>query len=221
MRRDALNALARIYRPACMALLLDRGFRSERADEVTQGFFTDVVLARKLLEGAAPHKGRLRSLIRRALENYALDAIRRSTARAHHEEQAARAADDAAKTGGTVGDAGSRFDAEWARAQLSEALARTRSRSATEAQRQGWALFERLVLFPAVYGTERPEMRDAVRETGTPDAARGHVLLRETRMRVLQALEEVVSETIDHPGDFAGEIAYIRKLLADGVMARG
>lgn len=230
VRRQALHAFTRMYRPACEAFVgawwknaaSQHRISAELADEITQGFFVDVVLGRELLATASPEKGRLRTLLCRALENYTRDQWRRHMAREKHESQAARTngASDQANGRGTH-DAIRNFDAAWARAQLTEALARTRERCLTESQRQGWALFERLVLLPAVYGTERPEMRDAVRETGTPDAARGHVLLRETRMRVLQALEEVVSETIDHPGDFAGEIAYIRKLLADGVMARG
>lgn len=122
-RREALDAFARIYRPACVGFLRQRGFQAEFADEVTQGFFTEVVLARNLLHGAAPDKGRLRSLIRRALENYARDTLRRGMARGRHEAHAARDADDAAP-GGKRGerDPVSGFDSEWARAQLTEAI---------------------------------------------------------------------------------------------------
>lgn len=89
-----------------------------------------------------------------------------------------------------------------------------RERCSTEAHRQGWTIFERAVLLPCVYGTARPEMRDVVAEVGVPDADRGHVLLRETRMRVLQSLGEVVAETIHQPGECEIEVAYIRELLA-------
>jgi len=214
-RREALDAFVRIYRPACVGFLRQRGFQAEFADEVTQGFFTDVVLARNLLHGAAPDKGRLRSLIRRALENYARDTLRRGMARGRHEAHAARDADDAAQ-GGMHGERGIApgFDGEWARAQLTEAIHRVRERCSTEAHRQGWTIFERAVLLPCVYGTARPEMRDVAAEAGVSDAARGHVLLRETRMRVLQSLEEVVAETIDQPGECEGEVAYIRELLS-------
>ena len=49
----------------------------ERASDLVQGFVADKLLEKRLVRRAEPGKGKFRSLLVRALENYAIDELRK------------------------------------------------------------------------------------------------------------------------------------------------
>jgi RNA polymerase sigma-70 factor (ECF subfamily) len=68
--------LERYWKPV-YCYLRRKGYDNERAKDLTQGFFHEVVLNRHLFERANPAKGRFRSLILHALNQYVIDMQRR------------------------------------------------------------------------------------------------------------------------------------------------
>jgi hypothetical protein len=215
-RRAALGEFARLYRAPCEAWLRLRGVDRERAEETVQNFLVDVVLERGLLAKVEPGAGPLRARVLHALRNHATDLFRRRAARGRHEVCAAEWVRDAgtAMSGGGASD--DSFDAAWASAQLQEALARGHARAMQAGRGRDWRAFERHVLLPAVHGTRKPLLADLAREVGIADAARVSVVIREIRMLVLRALDEVVTETARDPGDVQAERAHIRAILGVG-----
>lgn len=209
-RRAALGEFARLYQAPCEAWLRSRrGFGREQAEEIAQDFLVEVVLKRGLLSNADPASGPLRARVLRALRNHSTDILRRGAARERHESKSAERAADA---GGDWGNDGA-FDIEWAGAQLQEALSRVEARAAGSGRLRDWRAFERHVLFPAVYDTRRKELADLAREVGLADAARASVVIREMRMQVLRALDQVVTETARDPEDVRAELAHVREIL--------
>src|SRR4051794_30410435 len=79
--RHALEELARIYRPCIYAHILRHVHKPEQADDLTQGFFSDVIVGRGLLNGVERKTEPLRCLIYRAIRNYLTDDHRRQEAR--------------------------------------------------------------------------------------------------------------------------------------------
>lgn len=215
-RRAALGEFARLYRAPCEAWLRLRGVDRERAEETVQNFLVDVVLERGLLAKVEPGAGPLRARVLHALRNHATDLFRRGATRGRHEVRAAESARDAgtAMSGGGASD--DSFDAAWASAQLQEALARGHARAMQAGRGRDWRAFERHVLLPAVHGTRKPLLADLAREVGIADAARVSVVIREIRMLVLRAFDEVVTETARDPGDVQAERAHIRAILGVG-----
>lgn len=206
-RRRALDEFARCYRMPCEEWLRRRGWTRDQAEEAVQSFLVEVVLQRGLLGTAQRGQGSLRRLIRRALRNHAIDLARRGTARDRHELLAAAELQDGAA------EADPAFDTLWARAQLLEAVERVRTRSAGTKHARAWQAFERRILFPAVHGTRKPPYDEVARATGLVDADRATVLVREMRMKVLSALQQVVSETARSPEDVEAELAHVKACL--------
>lgn len=221
-RRAALGEFARLYRAPCEAWLRLRGVDRERAEETVQNFLVDVVLKRGLLAKVEPGAGPLRARVLHALRNHATDLFRRGAARGRHEVRAAEsvhAAESAREARSAMSGDGAfddSFDAAWASAQLQEALARGHARAMQAGRGRDWRAFERHVLLPAVHGTRKPLLADLAREVGIADAARVSVVIREIRMLVLRALDEVVTETARDPGDVQAERAHIRAILGVG-----
>lgn len=207
-RRDGLGRVFVRYRAPMEAWLRARGVDTERAAEITQGFFTDVVLRRDVLAAAAEGRGRLRNLIKAALKRYRIDSIRRDEAREHAER---RAAEDREVPAITAADEA--FDAEWARTQLQLAIERVRARLEAAGRTQEWRIFELCVLEPILRHGTPPSMDDAARATGVRNAATASNLLHQARRRMQSALHEVVSETVGAAGDFQEEVAHVESVL--------
>src|SRR4051812_24766645 len=83
-RRNALNDLFNIYRPALLCHLT-RACRleSDAAEEILQGFIVEKVLERDLFATADPAKGKLRSLMLKSLQHYLVDRLRRNRRLVH------------------------------------------------------------------------------------------------------------------------------------------
>lgn len=208
-RKRALDEFMRLYRSPCEAWLRARGDGADRAEETVQDFLHRVVIERGLL--ATAERGRsLRALVIRALRNHRTDLFRREKSRRRHEEVAAGGRD-------TVDDstAARAFDLEWARTQLAEAVDRTRRKSLGSKHADAWRCFERRLLFPAIHGTNRPDYESVAREFGIPGADRARVLVRETRERVLRALEQVVTESARDPSEVEAELRHLRQCLSE------
>lgn len=206
-RKFAQDEFARCYRPPCEAWLRSKGWRFNESEEIVQSFLVEVVLHRGLLGTAQRGQGALRRLVLHALRNHATDLARRGVTRSRHEAIAA----EPSCTG--TGDTDPAFDLPWARAQLQEAVERVRRRAMGTRHERAWRAFEIRVLLPAVHGTREPSHEDVARRAGLADAARAAVLVREMRMKVLRALEEVVSETARNPADVEAELAHVRACL--------
>ena len=71
--------LERYWKPV-YCYLRRKGHDNEQAKDLTQGFFHEVVLSRRLIERADQSKGRFRSFLLHALNQYLVDEQRRQTA---------------------------------------------------------------------------------------------------------------------------------------------
>lgn len=207
-RKDGLGRVFASYRAPMEAWLRSCGDGAERAAEITQAFFTDVVLRRDILSSATEGRGRLRNLIKTALKRYRIDLLRRDEAREHAECRAAEH-----RGAPAVAAADEAFDAEWACTQLQLALDRVRARLEASGRMQEWRVFELCVLEPTLHHRAPPTMHEVAVVIGVRDAATASNLLYQVRRRVVSALHEVISETVGAAGDFREEIAHVESVL--------
>src|SRR5881296_3683079 len=77
--QEALEKLCRIYWRPIYAFLRRQGFGQEEAEDITQGFFAQL-LERKKFSAVRKEKGRLRSFLLGALKYFLADAQRRAMA---------------------------------------------------------------------------------------------------------------------------------------------
>lgn len=78
-REQAMHVLAASYWPAIYAYLRRSGKGREQAVELTQAFFVDVVLERRLFQQADSKRGPLRALLLISLKRFLIDMHRRCT----------------------------------------------------------------------------------------------------------------------------------------------
>ncbi len=215
-RAAAADRAAAIYWPpvyACARRLVRT--RDEAAD-LTQAFFADVVIGRRLFERAEAANGRLRGLIRSALKRYATDQWRRAAARGRGRVVALGELDREDSLG-IEGDSESVFDRRWALALFEEALRRCEAHFTTgpRAKAGHWRLFEARVLRPAMHGgMVRPLAEDAAC-SGFASGAEAAAAVQTVKRRFDAIFREVVAETMGDPSELDDEYRVIRSLIEE------
>jgi RNA polymerase sigma-70 factor (ECF subfamily) len=216
-RRRAIELLAERYWPPVYAWLRRSGRGRNEASEITQAFFADVIYHRRLFERANEERGRLRTLVLTALQNYLRDLGRRRRARP---EGAAVSMDQSDGARFDVDDPSCApddfFTRQWALTVLNEAVARCEAHFVRAGRGGHWALFEARVLAP-VRGVASPipyaDLHDSLGFRTAQDAAAAVDVVKK-RLRAL--LHEVVAETVDGPAE---EVARERRELIEALGA--
>lgn len=199
--RALLEKLIWRYWPPVYGYLRRSGHERERASELTQAFFADVVVSRDLFDRADRSAGRLRSLILGSLKNYLKDVHRRAVTRGgewrasledvQHVERGLSDGDDAEST----------FDRTWAVTVLNEAVRRCERHFAGSGKSGHWSVFEARVIRPASTGCQAPALHEIAAGAGFRSAADAAAAVQVVKKRLDALLREVVGETaVDEAG---------------------
>jgi RNA polymerase sigma factor (sigma-70 family) len=219
--RDALSELCKTYWRPIFTYVCRRGYSPEDAEDLTQDFFTNL-LTGPLLERADPERGRFRSLLLKALQDFLGHATERLHAR---------------KRGGGVkfvswddwmAEAPSRlsispqaldswsperlYDLRWAATVVEQALRRLREECQSKKRLR---LFETLSVYLA---TDRADVsyQNLATMLGIAESA-VKKQLHNLRRRYRWLLWNEVAQTVQNPNDVEGEIRHLCATLAAGM----
>ena len=218
--RRALTELCRVYWRPVFALICRRGHSVADAQDLTQDFFV-MLLKGNLLSLADPARGRFRSLLRTAVENFLSD--KRHLARRQKrggkmqfvafDEWMAEAPSQLSIHGQEFNTWSPErtFDVRWAATVLEQALRRL----AEECESRG-----RLRMFTVLsryLSIERVEVSYATLSAslGLPEPVIKRVL-HQLRVRYRIILREEVAQTVADPAEVEDEIRYLCAALASG-----
>lgn len=211
--RKALDELCRLYWPAVYAMYRAEGVESERARDLTQGLFADL-LARDDLGRADPERGRFRAFLRTCARNW--------LANQHARDRAIQRGGGATTFSFDVTDeeqrlrhepvsrldAAAMFERRWAQAVIERAL----ERLADEEQEAGRG---------AVFGVLRPSLEgdrldrswaELAVELGTTEGAL-RVAVHRLRKRFRERLEAEVRDTLADASGDGDELAELLRAL--------
>ncbi len=218
--REALAQLCRIYWRPIFAFICRQGHSVPDAQDLTQDFFV-MVLKGNLLQQADRNRGRFRSLLLAALQNFLLDAHAKRSAKKRGGDVQFVSWDD------WMAEAPSRlslpaaaidqwpaeklYDVRWAATVAEQALRRLAEECESHGRRR---------VFDALSNSLTAEREDVsyealARGLGVETTAIKR-LLHQMRQRYRQLLREEVAETIEHPSDVDDELRYLCSALAAG-----
>jgi len=153
------NLLQRYWKPV-YCYLRRKGHANDRAKDLTQGFFCDVVLNGSLLRRADRSKGRFRGFLLAALECYLADQQRHRTAKCRLPPGVLMSldADALAELPAVTADLGpaETFHYAWATEILDEALRQVEEQCLRTGKDVHWRLFQEKVLHPIRDGAPGP-----------------------------------------------------------------
>jgi DNA-directed RNA polymerase specialized sigma24 family protein len=217
-QRAALeHLLARYWKPV-YCYLRCKGYDTEAAKDLTQGFFSEVVLGRHLIQRADRSIGTLRSFLLKSLNRYAGKVRRAATARKRIPEDRLVSLE---KTGElpvpeslqhtTPSEA---FDYAWASALLDEIIADVARECGETGKSVHWDLFRERVLLPIMNGADAPSLSSLCERHSipTPDKASNMVITVKRRFQAV--LKRHVRQLVESDADVHGEITYLMRIFS-------
>ena len=214
--KQILDRLIRQYWPPVYALIRKKGYAPNEAGSLTLSFFEDVIFTRKLFNRADARKGKLRSLLSKALQNYLTDEVRKNYRERGHGLISAETIEQEEQIYTLIQEQnkGDVFDKRWAINVLELALTRCCEQYETTGQSIMWQAFEEKILIPAVNSCEPPGNEELAKKLGMENATRVYTTVRSVRKRLLAVLRDVVAETVTSPEEVEAEVKAICEYLS-------
>ena len=212
--RKALTTFAEAYWPPLYTFVRRRGYSPSDAQDLVQGFF-EHVFEKNTLSRADQEKGKLRTFLLGALQNYLLKQRERMSAMKRGGGKQIVSFDDqiidaeAAMHATMHLDEVSSYDAAWASSIVARAWKNVRDRFVDEGKGD-W--FDALKPFVAGGTAQPPDQQEAAERLGTT-VANLRVSLSRLRQRFRLALRAEVASTVSDPNDIDTELHYLYQVL--------
>jgi len=191
--------LERYWKPV-YCYLRRKGYRNEEAKDLTQGFFHEVVLSRHLIERADQSRGRFRTFLLHALNQYLADEQRKEAAQKRIPEAKLVPLD------------GSRlpelphevsqlepeqcFDYAWKAELLERALSELKQWYLARGMDTHWHLFRDRLLRPSMEGLEAPSLAQLRAQYGIDSEAKASNMLGTVKRQFQTILTKEVRQTV-------------------------
>ncbi len=197
--------LERYWKPV-YCYLRRKGYDNEPAKDLTQGFFHEVVLNRNLIDRADPAKGRFRTLLLHALEQYAIDMRRRQMTRRDIPPEKLVPLDLAhppAEIEAMTGlDAEQSFNYAWKVDLLDRVLAEVRDRYASQGMESHWGVFHDRLVGPVMSDHPPTPYPEICRKYHIENETIAANILKTAKRLFRSVLEKHVRQTV-----VSGEVA--------------
>jgi len=213
-----LGAIVEQYWKPAYCYLRRKGLDNEAAKDLTQGFFTEVVLGRHLVEKADPHRGRFRTFLLASLNNYVTSVGRADRAEkrappgklvslqglddADIPEPDPRLSPDAA------------FHHAWATAVLEDVLREIESQYRQAGKAVHWEVFRERVLGPILGQDEPPTLPElcAKHHIERPEQISSMIVTVKRKFRAV--LRSRLRSSVESAADVDAEIHRLMQILS-------
>jgi len=212
--RKALAVFSETYWPPLYTFVRRRGYSSSDAQDVVQGFFLHM-FEKDTLSRADREKGKLRTFLLGALQNYLLKQRERMGAMKRGGGQLIVSFDDqlidaeAAMHATMHLNEVTSYDAAWASSVVARAWKNVRERLEGEGKRD-W--FDALRPFVAGGTVQAPQQKEVAERLGT-SVENLRVAISRLRQHYRHALRAEVASTVSDPKDIDNELHYLYEVL--------
>ncbi len=180
-----------------------------------QSFVSDQVLQRDLIARADRKRGKFRTFLLTALDNYVISRLRRENADKRAPERAAlvdmREHPEMVRT--ECGPA-EKFEVAWAREVLAEAVRRMRADCEKRDRVEIWRLFEQRVVGPSLGDMDPVPYEELVERLGFKSPSQAYNALVTAKRTFVRSLESVVGEYVADGEGVEAEIRELRAILS-------
>ncbi|MBN2132205.1 MAG: hypothetical protein JW741_22080 [Sedimentisphaerales bacterium] len=212
--RLLIGRLVTDYWKPVYCYLRRKGYGNEQAKDLTQGFFQEVVLGRKLIERADPARGRFRTLVLTALDRYLANIHRTQTAQKRIPPDKLIPLD-----GSDVPEAASDLTSEdsfnyaWVSELLDRMLGEVEAECCSRGLTTHWNLFRDRVLRPLVEDAEPPPLAEVCARYGVEEAAKASNMIFAVKKRFRAALQRHVRQSVASDAEISAELAELAHFL--------
>ena len=177
-----------------------KGYDNEQAKDLTQGFFDEVVLSRKLVHTADPAKGRFRSLLLSALERYLIDQMVKESARKRIPKEKLVSLDlaDQWDLPAVVSESSpaDSYNYGWVSALLDQILSQVQAKCREQGMDVHWNVFHDRVVRPIVEDSPCPSLTEMCQKYGIEDEKKASNMMITVKRCFQSALKENIRNTV-------------------------
>jgi len=216
-RKTVLDELLGRYWKPVYCYLRRKGYDNEQAKDLTQGFFHEIVMGRRLIERADQTKGRFRTFLLTALDRYTINAHRHETTARRHCSAGTVALDDTADAASLVArdmDPQEAFTYAWALDLLHEVLSQVERHCTEHGQEVHWQLFYLHVVEPIISRRESTSLTELCSRFDIPGTIKAENMIVTVRRRFQTIMRERVRQYVASDEDVEQEIRDLMEILS-------
>jgi RNA polymerase sigma-70 factor (ECF subfamily) len=217
--RVIISLLLQRYWKPVYCYLRRKGYDNEQTKDLTQGFFHEVVLARGLVERADQSRGRFRSFLLHALDQYIINERAKQTA-------AARIPADKLVSFDGIGpselpehmlecEPDVSYNYAWVSALLDQVLSATSKGCREDGLQTHWELFNARVVRPILDGTAAPALGKICASLGVDDTRQASNMIITVKRRFREILSRHIRSTVISAHQVDEELDEIIKFLPE------
>ncbi len=219
-RRLILNSLLKTYWKPVYCYLRRKGHSNEVAKDLTQGFFHEIVLGGNIIAQADREKGRFRTFLLTALDNYATNVYHKQHARKR------RPAGDlfsfSAFDEGSGPDIPDRispdeaFHYTWASQLLDEVLARVKNDCRRTGKEVHWNVFQDRIVGPILGNTKAVGLAEICARHGVESEAKASNMIVTVKRRFNAVLKQCLRKHVESDEEVQDELNELLRVLSRG-----
>ena len=210
------NEFARRYWKPIYSFLRLKGYHNEEAKDLTQGFFSEIILDSNLFKSLDRSKGKFRTLLLTALNHYIIDIARHEKRKKRHPGVILHLDDDIEIPDTDITDPEDAFDYGWATDILDAVLSRLKSDCLESGLAVHWELFERRVLCPILEDAPAEPLSQLIKAYDIPSVIKASNMIITVKRRFGQLLRHILQKHVDIDTDIEQEISRLIELLGKG-----
>jgi len=217
-KKQALTGLLldRYWKPV-YCYLRRKGYDNEKAKDLTQGFFHEVVLNRNLLLRTEQCKGRFRSFLLHALNQYLIDCKRQQGAHKHIPKDKLVPLEiiEPPILPQTISKLGPEesFNYAWKSALLDRILIQVQAECSEEGMSIHWRVFHDRVVQPILENIEAPSLKEICSKYAIEDEAKASNMAITVKRRFRSTLKKYIRSTVISENQTDEELKEILKLF--------
>jgi len=215
--RALVELLLKMYWKPIYCYLRHKGYDNERSKDLTQGFFQEIVIGRKLIQHANRTRGRFRKFLLTALERYVTSEHRKESARKRmpvgrllwleHIDPA-----DLPVPMGQLTPEES-FNYAWLSSLLDELLKEVEDECHKYNMAKHWQVFRDKVLQPIMEETEAPSLKELCGRYGIENPIKASNMIISVNRRFQATLKRRLRQSVSSDPEVHGELQELMQIF--------
>lgn len=213
------NLLGRYWKPV-YCYLRYKGYDSEEAKDLTQGFFHEIVLGRELIQHANQKKGRFRTFLLTALDRYVVSVYRKEISKKRSPQQVVSPLEVAELPDTPIAHLESNpnqvFHYAWATNLLDRVLEQIRDDYCSTDRSAFWQLFQARVLKPIFDNAQAPSLTELCNKYHVDNERKASNMIMTVKRRFSTAMRHYLRQYVQNDSEVEDEFCELMDILSKG-----
>ena len=208
--------LERYWKPV-YCYLRRKGYDNEQAKDLTQGFFHEIVLNLNLFGRADQSRGRFRTFLLYAMNQYLMNEKRRETAQKiipKHKIVSLNTIEPPSLPQTVIeSNPEDSYNYAWVSAMLDKVLLDVKRTCCGQGKETHWSIFSERVVQPMLNNAAPPSLKDICEKYGIESEKKASNMIVTVKRRFQSALKQYIRSTVVSESQMADELKEILKFL--------